>query len=83
MLVLVALQRLLMTLTFTFEQNIALTKGSGLLSTGSTVDEAGFLFGLLDRGCAIQIQYVKYIYSLALGLISRTFLIYHGSRSYY
>lgn len=28
----------------------------GLLSTGSTVDEAGFLFGLLDRGCAIQLQ---------------------------
>jgi len=59
--VLVALQRLLMTLTVTFEQNIALIKASGLLSTGSTVDEAGFLFGLLDRGCAIQIQYVKYI----------------------
>jgi hypothetical protein len=34
-------------------------RGSGLLSTGSTVDEAGFLFGLLDRGCAIQIQYVN------------------------
>ena len=28
----------------------------GLLSVGSTVDEAGFLFGLLDRGCAIQLQ---------------------------
>ena len=28
----------------------------GLLSTGSTVDEAGFLFGLLDRGCAIQLK---------------------------
>jgi ribulose-5-phosphate 4-epimerase/fuculose-1-phosphate aldolase len=28
----------------------------GLLSTGNTVDEAGFLFGLLDRGCAIQLQ---------------------------
>lgn len=27
-----------------------------MLSTGSTVDEAGFLFGLLDRGCAIQLQ---------------------------
>ena len=26
------------------------------MSTGSTVDEAGFLFGLLDRGCAIQLQ---------------------------
>lgn len=28
----------------------------GLISVGSTVDEAGFLFGLLDRGCAMQLQ---------------------------
>jgi ribulose-5-phosphate 4-epimerase/fuculose-1-phosphate aldolase len=28
----------------------------GLLTVGSTVDEAGFLFGLLDRGCQIQLQ---------------------------
>ncbi|CZT41416.1 related to novobiocin biosynthesis protein novR [Rhynchosporium secalis] len=34
----------------------AILMNHGLLSTGSTVDEAGFLFGLLDRGCAIQLQ---------------------------
>lgn len=28
----------------------------GLLTVGSTVDEAGFMFGLLDRGCAIQLS---------------------------
>jgi hypothetical protein len=28
----------------------------GLLTVGSTVDEAGFNFGLLDRGCQIQLQ---------------------------
>lgn len=28
----------------------------GLLTVGGTVDEAGFLFGLLDRGCQIQLQ---------------------------
>jgi len=28
----------------------------GLLTVGRTVDEAGFLFGLLDRSCAIQLQ---------------------------
>ncbi|PQE17674.1 hypothetical protein CJF31_00005386 [Rutstroemia sp. NJR-2017a BVV2] len=28
----------------------------GLLTVGSTVDEAGFLFGLLDRGCEIQLK---------------------------
>lgn len=28
----------------------------GLISVGSTVDEAGFMFGLLDRGCAMQLQ---------------------------
>ncbi|PBP21302.1 arad-like aldolase/epimerase [Diplocarpon rosae] len=35
---------------------VAILMNHGLLSTGSTVDEAGFLFGLLDRGCAIQLQ---------------------------
>lgn len=35
---------------------VAILLNHGLLSTGSTVDEAGFLFGLLDRGCAIQLQ---------------------------
>ncbi|KAH6712984.1 class II aldolase/adducin N-terminal [Leptodontidium sp. MPI-SDFR-AT-0119] len=34
----------------------AILLNHGLISTGSTVDEAGFLFGLLDRGCAIQLQ---------------------------
>jgi ribulose-5-phosphate 4-epimerase/fuculose-1-phosphate aldolase len=28
----------------------------GLLTVGSTVDEAGFMFGLLERSCAIQLQ---------------------------
>ena len=28
----------------------------GLVTVGTTVDEAGFLFGALDRGCAIQLQ---------------------------
>jgi ribulose-5-phosphate 4-epimerase/fuculose-1-phosphate aldolase len=28
----------------------------GLLTVGDTVDEAGFLFGLLDRACAMQLQ---------------------------
>lgn len=28
----------------------------GLVTVGSTVDEAGFLFSALDRGCAIQLQ---------------------------
>ena len=35
---------------------VAILLNHGLVSTGSTVDEAGFLFGLLDRGCAIQLQ---------------------------
>jgi len=35
---------------------VAILLNHGLLSTGSTVDEAGFLFGLLDRGCRIQLQ---------------------------
>lgn len=34
----------------------AILMNHGLLTVGSTVDEAGFLFGLLDRGCAIQLQ---------------------------
>ena len=28
----------------------------GLLTIGHTVDEAGFMFGLLDRGCQIQLK---------------------------
>lgn len=28
----------------------------GLLTVGGTVDEAGFMFGLLERSCAIQLQ---------------------------
>jgi hypothetical protein len=28
----------------------------GLLTVGTTVDEAGFMFGLLDRGCQIQLH---------------------------
>jgi ribulose-5-phosphate 4-epimerase/fuculose-1-phosphate aldolase len=35
---------------------VAILMNHGLLSTGKTVDEAGFLFGLLDRSCAIQLQ---------------------------
>ena len=35
---------------------VAILLNHGLISTGSTVDEAGYLFGLLDRGCAIQLQ---------------------------
>ncbi|KAG9246769.1 class II aldolase/adducin N-terminal [Calycina marina] len=38
------------------KKKVAILLNHGLLSTGSTVDEAGFLFGLLDRGCAIQLQ---------------------------
>ncbi|EKD21355.1 TqaM [Drepanopeziza brunnea f. sp. 'multigermtubi' MB_m1] len=38
------------------KNKVAILMNHGLLSTGSTVDEAGFLFGLLDRGCAIQLQ---------------------------
>jgi len=40
----------------TYITQVAILLNHGLLSTGSTVDEAGFLFGLLDRGCAIQLQ---------------------------
>ncbi|KAI0518196.1 class II aldolase [Xylaria bambusicola] len=28
----------------------------GLLTVGATVDEAGFMFGLMDRACAMQLQ---------------------------
>jgi len=35
---------------------VAILLNHGLLSTGATVDEAGFLFGLLDRGCEIQLR---------------------------
>ncbi|OAA66424.1 class 2 aldolase adducin domain containing protein [Niveomyces insectorum RCEF 264] len=34
----------------------AILLNHGLLTVGQTVDEAGFLFGLLDRSCAIQLQ---------------------------
>lgn len=34
----------------------AILLNHGLLPVGSTVDEAGFLFGLLDRAYAIQLQ---------------------------
>ncbi|KAJ3527820.1 hypothetical protein NM208_g10516 [Fusarium decemcellulare] len=34
----------------------AILMSHGLLTVGSTVDEAGFLFGLLDRSCAIQLH---------------------------
>jgi len=38
------------------KNKVATLLNHGLLSTGATVDEACFLFGLLDRGCAIQLQ---------------------------
>jgi len=34
----------------------AILLSHGLLTVGSTVDEAGFMFGLLERSCAIQLQ---------------------------
>ncbi|WDK19993.1 class II Aldolase and Adducin domain-containing protein [Colletotrichum graminicola] len=34
----------------------ALLLNHGLLTVGSTVDEASFLFGLLDRSCDIQLR---------------------------
>src|ERR1700712_3417762 len=34
----------------------AILMNHGLISVGTTGDEAGFLFGLLDRGCAMQLQ---------------------------
>ena len=38
------------------DNRAAILMNHGLLTVGSTVDEAGFLFGLLDRSCAIQLQ---------------------------
>ncbi|ROW17202.1 hypothetical protein VPNG_01080 [Cytospora leucostoma] len=34
----------------------AILMNHGLLSVGYTVDEAGFIFGLMERSCAIQLQ---------------------------
>lgn len=34
----------------------AILMNHGLITVGRTVDEAGFLFGLLDKSCAIQLQ---------------------------
>ncbi|CAK7226665.1 hypothetical protein SEUCBS140593_006319 [Sporothrix eucalyptigena] len=34
----------------------AILMNHGLITVGETVDEAGFLFGLLDRSCKIQLQ---------------------------
>lgn len=33
----------------------AILMNHGLLTVGATVDEAGFLFGLLDRSCGVQL----------------------------
>ena len=35
---------------------VAVLRNHGLVTVGKTVDEAGYLFGLLDRSCAIQLQ---------------------------
>jgi ribulose-5-phosphate 4-epimerase/fuculose-1-phosphate aldolase len=37
----------------------AVLRNHGLLTVGQTVDEAGFLFGLLERSCAIQLDLLK------------------------
>jgi ribulose-5-phosphate 4-epimerase/fuculose-1-phosphate aldolase len=34
----------------------AILMNHGLVTVGSTVDEAGFMFGLLDRGCQMQLM---------------------------
>lgn len=34
----------------------AILMNHGLLTVGATVDEAGFLFGIMDRSCAMQLQ---------------------------
>ncbi|KAH7040776.1 class II aldolase [Microdochium trichocladiopsis] len=34
----------------------AILMNHGLITVGATVDEAGFLFGILDRSCAMQLQ---------------------------
>ena len=38
------------------DNTAAILMNHGLLTVGATVDEAGFLFGLLDRSCAVQLQ---------------------------
>ncbi|KAL7623820.1 hypothetical protein AAE478_005376 [Parahypoxylon ruwenzoriense] len=38
------------------ENKGAILMNHGLLTVGRTVDEAGFMFGLLDRACAMQLQ---------------------------
>lgn len=37
----------------------AILANHGLLTVGETVDEAGFLFGLLDRSCRVQLELAK------------------------
>lgn len=34
----------------------AILMNHGLITVGATVDEAGFLFGIMDRSCAMQLQ---------------------------
>ena len=34
----------------------AILVNHGLLTVGETVDEAGFLFGLLERSCGVQLE---------------------------
>jgi ribulose-5-phosphate 4-epimerase/fuculose-1-phosphate aldolase len=41
------------------EGKAAILANHGLLTVGQTVDEAGYLFGLLDRSCQIQIDLLK------------------------
>ena len=41
------------------EGKAAILMNHGLLSVGGTVDEAGFLFGLLERCCGIQLEVEK------------------------
>ncbi|KAI0395977.1 class II aldolase [Xylariaceae sp. FL0594] len=43
----------------------------GLLTVGYTVDEAGFMFGLLDRGCAMQLQVEAALAHSGGGLVKR------------
>lgn len=38
------------------DSKAAILLNHGLLTVGSTVDEASFLFGLLDRSCEIQLR---------------------------
>lgn len=44
------------SIRYTNTLQAAILMNHGLLTVGSTVDEASFLFGLLDRSCAIQLQ---------------------------